>query len=120
MKRIALAIILIISLIIINNLVRSIYNLWQKQDLVVKTEQDLKREKELSMQLAKQYEAVRRKDFVEKEARNKLFFVKPGEEMIILPQDPGQKAAAVPVKRRKRELTPSEEWLSLFALPTGD
>ncbi len=41
MKKIVFFVITISSLFIINNLVHSIYNLWQKQDLMVKAKTEL-------------------------------------------------------------------------------
>ncbi|MBI5045307.1 MAG: septum formation initiator family protein [Candidatus Levybacteria bacterium] len=84
MKRILYVIIFIFSLFIINNLLRSIYNLWQKNDLISDAVSQLNKEKREYEKLSDQLDRVKKIDFVEEEARNKLFLVKPGERMVIL------------------------------------
>lgn len=119
MKKIVVAIILIISLVIINNLVRSIFNLWQKQELVGKTEQELRREQVLNDNLKQQFSQVIKQDYIEKEARNKLFMVQPGEEVVFLPQDNKEQKKDTTQPRRKNKKSPMEEWLDIFGLQVG-
>lgn len=111
MKKIFYILILILSLFIINNLVRSIYNLWQKHDLVRDAQEQLRKEKNEHEKLQDQLARVNRPDFVEKEARNKLFMVRPGEKIVLLGE----------VQKEKREMTKQEEklphwqaWWNLF------
>lgn len=85
MKKLAFIIILIISLVIIKNLLSSIYNHWQKQDLVIQAKWELDMEKKKNKELKDKYSLANSPGFVEEEARNKLFMVKPGEKQIILP-----------------------------------
>src|SRR3990167_7781641 len=75
MKKILFIVAIVASIFIINSLVRSIYDLWKKQDLITQAQKELEREKHQNNQ------------FVEEEARNKLLLVKPGEESVIIPQD---------------------------------
>lgn len=76
--------ILIVSLFIINSLVHSILTLNQKSDLVVSAKQELEKEKKTNENLKKRLSAIENPEFVEGEARNKLFLAKPGEEVIVL------------------------------------
>lgn len=116
MKKIVFIIIIIVSLVIINNLVRSIVNLWQKQELVGMTQEELEREKKLHGNLQEQYKTVKENDFVEKEARNKLFLVQPGEEVVVLPNSQiEEKQPSTQSQNRKKKLSPPEEWMVLFA-----
>lgn len=85
MKKIFFFAAVLACLLIINNLARSIYDLWHKQDLVVKAQKDLEREKKENEQLKKQLSRVKSNVFIEEEARNKLFMVKEGESGVILP-----------------------------------
>jgi cell division protein FtsB len=85
MKKIAYLTTLIIGLLIINNLVQSIYTLWKKQDVVVGVEGQLQREKARQEKLQKELARVQKKDFIEEEARNNLFLVKPGEQVVLIP-----------------------------------
>lgn len=86
-KKIVFFSIIIISFFVINNFIRSIYNLWQKNDLVVRAEQDLEREKKENNELKKKLANVKQPEFIEEEARNKLFLAKPGEGIVVLPTD---------------------------------
>ena len=86
MKKVLFIIIVIASVFVINNLVRSIYTLWQKQHLLGEAQQELQEEKKRNKTLREQLKQVESPEYVEKEARNKLFLVRPGESQIILPQ----------------------------------
>ncbi len=102
--------VIIISLITIQNLVRSIYNLWNKQDLVVKAKKDLDREKQENQQLKTELSYVKSQEFIEEEARNKLFMVKPGESGVIVPQDLIKKKEV----KKEIELSNWQQWINLF------
>ncbi len=110
MRRVIFIAVLVASLIIINNLIRSIYSLWNKQDLIVKAKNDLTREKDENHELKSQLSIVGSKQFVEEEARNKLFFVKPGEQDVIVPQNLLNKTSG-----EKPDNTPNwKKWWNLF------
>jgi cell division protein FtsB len=84
-KKIAFFIIIIGSFFIINNLVHSIYTLWQKKTLFVKAMTQLENEKKENQELKKKLNIAKNSQFVEEEARNNLFMVKPGEEVVLVP-----------------------------------
>ena len=91
---------------------RSIYDLWRKQDLLVRSKIELEKQKEENQRLKSQLSTVRKEDFVEKEARNKLFLVKPGEQEVIIPKEllDASKSA-----KPKRDNTPNwKKWWDLF------
>lgn len=94
MKKVLYLLILIISLFIINNLVHSIANLWQKHDLISDAQVELQKVKNEHEKLQDQLNEVKRSDFVEEEARNKLFMVKPGEKVVILGGGEEEKTAS--------------------------
>ena len=113
MRKVGTIFIVIASLFIINSLVRSIYNLWQKQELVVQTAQELAEEKKRNAALKEQYSRVQKEGYVEEEARNKLFYVKPGEQVVIVGEREGTTSAAVTAKETDRK--PNwRRWLELF------
>lgn len=87
MKKILFIVAIVASVFIINSLVRSIYDLWGKQDLITKAQDELAREKRENLDLRSKLSKAQSNQFVEEEARNKLLLVKPGEEQVILPQD---------------------------------
>ncbi len=84
-KKITFFVVLIILLFYINNLAHSIYIVWQKQDLIVKAQRELEKEQEENLQLKKDLARVNRPQFIETEARDKLFLAKPGEGIIVIP-----------------------------------
>lgn len=86
-KKIVFFGIIIASFFIINNLVQSIYTLWQKQNLLVTATKELEREKEENAELRRKLSLVKDPNFIEEEARNKLFLTKPGEGVIVIPTE---------------------------------
>ena len=112
MRKILFFIIVVISLLIINNLARSIYNLWQKQDLITKTEEKLQQEKKDNNTLKEQFQAVKQPDFLEEQARNKLFFVKPGEQIVLVPKN--LIATETAQEKLKRVEPIWKQWYALF------
>lgn len=114
MKKILYLIVFIISLIIINNLLRSIYNLWQKQDLMTDAKRQLQQEKTENEKLQDQLARVKRSDFVEEEARNKLFMVKPGEKIVLIDQETKAEEGGQTQKQKATTLPNWRQWWNLF------
>lgn len=83
LKKIVFFVFIVFSLFIINDLTHSIYNLWQKHDLVDRARRTLNTEKKKNDELKERLKDVAQPQFVEKEARNKLFLVKPGEGIVV-------------------------------------
>jgi cell division protein FtsB len=86
MKKLLYFGVVIICILIINNLLHSIYDLWHKQDLVVSAQKNLDMQKEENRKLKLRLKLVDSDKFIEEEARDKLLMVKPGESGIILPE----------------------------------
>ena len=84
MKKIIFILTIVVGIIIINNLGHSIYDLWQKRDLVGNAERELAHRKQENQKLKSDLSYAESKEFVEKEARNKLLWVKPGEEEVLI------------------------------------
>ncbi|HSW48257.1 MAG TPA: septum formation initiator family protein [Candidatus Saccharimonadales bacterium] len=112
-KKIAFFIIIIASIFIINNLVRSIYTLWQKKNLVVNAKQDVDREKAENEELKRKLAKVEKPEFVEEQARDKLFMSKPGEGVIVLSQKDLE--ATISAKPKPVDTRPNwKKWWDLF------
>ena len=109
-KKVVYILVVIFCLLTIQNLIRSTYNLWNKQDLVVKAKRELEREKQESQRLKVQFSYVKSEEFVESEARDRLFMVKPGESGVIVPQDLIKKKK----EKREIELANWQRWINLF------
>ena len=84
-KRVVFFGFIIISLVVINNLIHSISDLMNKKDLIVKAKQELVHEKKENEALKKKLQIAKNPDFVEKEARDRLFLAKPGENVVVIP-----------------------------------
>lgn len=111
-KKILFFTIIIASVFIINNLVHSIYTLWQKQQLVDNARRELDREKEENHELKRQLSLARDPKFIEEEARNKLFLTKPGEGVIVIPTEA---IKASPSGKEKPDTRQNwEKWRDIF------
>lgn len=84
MKKILFLAALVISFIIINNLIRSIYTLWSKKDFIATAQKELDRQKQKNQSLKKQLSIVNSREFIEKEARNNLFMIMPEEQKVLI------------------------------------
>ena len=77
---------------------------------MVKAKRELEREKQESQRLKVQFSYVKSEEFVESEARDRLFMVKPGESGVIVPQDLIKKKK----EKREIELANWQRWINLF------
>lgn len=102
--------VVLVCLLIINGLIHSIYDLWRKQDLLVAANDELMREKQKNQELKTQLVYVQSDEFIEEEARNKLFMVKPGESGVIVPKELLKKK-----EEKKVIIVPNwQQWINLF------
>ena len=109
MKKVLSILTLILCVVIINNLVTSIYSLWKKQDLFVQARITLGKEKKENEILKKQLSEVKKTEYIETQARNKLFMAKPNESEILIPQE--QKAANA---KKRIKIQTWQKWVTLF------
>lgn len=114
MKKIVFIGIVIVSLLVIKNLSFSIYNLWGKKDLIILAQKELEEEEQRNRKLRKQLEIAEKDSFVEQEARNKLFLVQPGENIIVLPNATASSEKNVLNSSSKKNW---QLWLALFFKP---
>lgn len=100
---------IIVLLLIINGLAHSIYDLWSKKDVVAQAQKELEQEKLKNQKLKGELSYVETKEFIESEARNKLFLSKPDEKEVIIPK------IAEKVKPKTEAQKPNwQKWLELF------
>jgi len=110
-KKIIYIISIAVLLVIINNLVHSIYDLWHKQDLLTTAQKSLDLEKAKNQKLKAELSYVQSDQFVEEQARDRLFMSKPGEQDIIIPKDLIQPEKNQP----KPDIRPNwQRWFDLF------
>ncbi len=90
---------------------RSIYNLWQKQDLLTKAKNEVVREKRQNDELKKQLSVVSAPEYVEEEARNKLLLRRNGEKIVLIPSiSPTQQKNENQFKKEPNW----KQWIGLF------
>lgn len=109
-KKLLFLITVIVSILVINSLAHSVYDLWHKQDLVTSAQTQLNKEKSENQNLKKQLKIVSSTSFIEEEARDKLFLVKPGEAGVILPAGFGEKSSG----KKEVNLSNWQKWLQFF------
>ena len=111
MKKILFIIVIVICLLIINNIVRSTYDIWKKKDLIVTAQAQLETEKRENARLKAQLKSAQNSQFIEEEARNKLLLVKPGEQIVIIPHD----LVSSDSSKLKEDKRPNwQKWWDLF------
>lgn len=112
MRKMLFIVIVLIGILIINNLVRSIYGLWQKSALIEDAKRELSVEKSKYIELTEEMKEVSSPFFLEEEARNKLFLAKPGEEIVIVPRE---EQSALQSTKKVRVKPVWQQWMKYFA-----
>ena len=112
-KKITFFTIIVILLLIINDLIHSIYSIWQKQDLVIQAQKNLSAEKNENRELKKEIAQVNQPQFIETQARDKLLLAKPGESVVIMPREElGASTEAIP---KQVDMRPNwKKWWDIF------
>lgn len=95
MRKILFVIIVFTLLIIINDLARSTYDIWQKKDFVAQAQKELDFQKQENQRLKSALSYSQTPEFIEKEARDKLFMVKKGEQKVLIPQESENSSEAI-------------------------
>ncbi len=111
MKKIIFITIIIVFLFVINNLVHSIYTIWQKKDFVTEAQKELEHQKQENQRLKSELSYSQTREFIEKQARDNLFMVKIGEQRVLVPKDvnedevlPNDKVKKIPNWKKWRDL----------------
>jgi len=111
MKKAAFILTVIVLALIINSLIHSIYDLWNKQDLLTSAQKELEAQKLKNQKLKGELSYVQTRQFIEEEAHNKLFLVKPGEQQVLISKNLIDQNEA---KKAKENLPNWQKWLNLF------
>lgn len=112
-KHIAFFTSIIVALFVINGLIHSIYATWQKQHVALQARQELEKERQENKLLKEKLKIVSQPQFVEEEARNKLFLAKPGESVIVF--SPDVLRASQSARPKPQDLRPNwKKWWELF------
>jgi cell division protein FtsL len=101
----------IVLLVVINNLAHSIYDLWHKQDLLTAAQKQLDLEKRENNKLKAELSNVQSPEFIQEQARDKLFMSKPGEEDVLIPKN----LIGTEKSKNPPDLRPNwQKWTDLF------
>jgi cell division protein FtsB len=110
MKKFTFIIIVAILLFIINDLIHGIYNIWQKKDYVSQAQNELDFQKQENQRLKSTLSYFQTQEFIEKEARDKLFMTKKDERKVLIPQEAGNSEAS-----QSKDINPNwKKWWKLF------
>lgn len=112
MKKVGSFAIIIISLIIIKNLVYSIYSLLQKEDLIKTARLELVKEENRNQDLKKGLKNAESQTFIESQARDKLLLAKPNEHDVLMSQSLIAKGSLT--KKGESDIPNWQKWLNLF------
>lgn len=111
-KLVAIGILLFEAYLIIS-FSQSIFDLWQKQGEVDKVRSKVENLRQENNRLKSELEYVKTNEFVEKEAREKLNFVKSDETVVLIPESI-MKAATASDAAPTPPPPNWEQWLRLF------
>lgn len=119
--RIVRLIIIVVSLVLIVNLTRSIWDLWRRRDILGERQAVLRRVEAEHTRLQKDLEYAQSPEFIEQEARNRLGLGKEGETIVIMPNPPAGEAgdqspiSNIQTKEEKEDNVPNwKRWWRLF------
>ena len=112
-KKIAFWVIFVFFLFVINSLLHSILSFSQKENLIVKKQEDLSKQKKENTTLKKQLAQAKMPQFLEEEARDKLFLTKPGEGVLVIPT-PQVSISPQSAKNGQRTFPNWLQWWNVF------
>jgi cell division protein FtsB len=110
-KKAGFILIVIVLLLIINSLLHSIYDLWQKQDLLTSAQKQLDLEKLKNAKLKGELSYAQTPQFIDETAHNKLLLVKPGEQQVLISQ---KLINQNQVQKKQQNIPNWQKWLNLF------
>jgi cell division protein FtsB len=111
MKKVIFIVIVIILILMISNLASSIWDIWQGRDVVFQAQKSLSLEKQKNQELKSKLSYVQTPEFIEKEARDKLFMSKEGERKVLIPKEEKEQKEL----KSESENEPNwKKWLALF------
>lgn len=113
MKKFVFITTLVISLFIIQNFVRSIVGIWQKQSLVEQAKHELVKHKKENETLKQQYAMVQDTSFIEEQARNKLLLTRENEQQVVIPESLINENKPI-TRATIKSIAPWQAWLQLF------
>lgn len=112
LKRIIFILVIVAGVYLIINLSTTITTLWQRQSELTRAQEELEMAKKENKDLKSQLEYAQSQEFLEKEARNKLNLVMPGEKQVFIEEEQVQASASGEAKNNWSKNL--RDWWSLF------
>jgi len=112
MKKAVYIVIVIVLLLMINGLLHSIYDIWHKQDLLTSAQKQLEMEKQENQKLKGELSYAQTQQFIDEQAHNKLFLVKPGEQEVLI--SPGLVKNQNQTSKQPQNIPNWQQWFNLF------
>ena len=113
LKKLPIFLVFLLSLFLILNLSRSIWNLKQSEESLKNTKFEYEKAVGLNKKLKDELEYKKKDEFAEKEAREKLGYVKEGEVAVVIAQE--QRSDSALEKRKEFEkLANPYKWFKVF------
>lgn len=85
-RRVIRLVIIGVSVVMVINLSRSIWDLWRRRDVLGERQEVLRRVEEENRRLQSELEYAQSPEFIEQEARNRLGLGREGETVVLLPK----------------------------------
>ncbi|OGG04154.1 hypothetical protein A2Z33_03270 [Candidatus Gottesmanbacteria bacterium RBG_16_52_11] len=102
---------ILLNLLIIVSLTRSVWEVWQRRDIVTERKAELTVLEAENIKLKQALEEAQSREYIEREARNKLGMAKPGETVILFERREASESAASGNPDRR---TNWQRWVGLF------
>jgi len=112
-KKIIYIVVVVVLVLMINGLLHSIYDTWHKQDLLTSAQNQLESLKMENQKLKAELSYAQTPEFLDEQAHDKLFLVKPGEQEVLI--SPGLINNQNSVAKPSNQTLPNwQQWLNLF------
>ncbi|MCX6816392.1 MAG: septum formation initiator family protein [Candidatus Beckwithbacteria bacterium] len=114
-KRIFVYLIMILSVTISVKLIKDIIKLKAADKRIIEAEQGLTKAKNEQEQLKQKLAESTQGDWWEKQVRNVLNMARPGEEVVVVPEEVGKVTEVTKVIKVEEELTNWQKWWQVFS-----
>lgn len=106
--------IIVVGLIISFGLVRNLYSIYQNSKFQEQAVRKLEKLRAENIRLKEEVAVSSEESFIEREARERLGLVKPGEVVVILPTEKEASSSSLVATDRQAARPIWEQWISLF------
>ena len=112
-RRIVRFIVIVVSIVMVVNLSRSIWDLWRRRDVLGERQEVLRRTEEENKRLQSELEYAGSSEFIETEARNRLGLGREGEAIVLMPNNQFP-MSNIQTKTEKEKIPNWKRWWRLF------